>query len=573
MENFRIEKLTVLSELKKISFSCNFKNGMNLLIGKNKTGKSSIIKSIFYSFSSGVNFDDFWEKNVNEYIVEFSIYEEKFTIRRSKKEPKANEYFLYKNNEILLGKYQKQDDLSEMLSKIFQVNFKLTSNKDANKELFVTPSLLFSYMYIDQHYGWSKIGEGFNDIKKYNNPRDEILKYIVGYLNHEYYELANANKILKNDLKVLENKHRIIEEFVKTLSEQIPRKFENKIISNSKINNTSIVKKLETMMRESFKVVEELEKVKNEIFKNQQEISQLEIIMDELQLDIEYARNLEDEVVCPYCGVTHENSINNKISIVNNYEDAFELRQEKIKDSKYLNEKLEEINKQKTSIDYQTRKYKNEIKQTKKNFSLIQNFKNEGKFELITKSNNDLNYIYEQIISKEIEITEKNKSITKLKSPKRNKKIDSEIKELFVNYSGRLSADTENVKFRSFKPTDKSIEGSGGSEGTRLILAYYLAIYTLNLSRIDFPFKFLVVDTPNQQGQDPENLENIYSLLKDFSETDGQIIIASERLTGFEGEANNFIDIGKTKKNTLSPENFDNHFEYLKKLDKVNEIE
>ncbi|MEG7640389.1 hypothetical protein SQQ66_18650 [Enterococcus casseliflavus] len=106
-----------------------------------------------------------------------------------------------------------------------------------------------------------------------------------------------------------------------------------------------------------------------------------------------------------------------------------------------------------------------------------------------------------------------------------------------------------------------------------MILAYFLSINSLNIEREDIPFKFLIIDTPNQQGQDSENLEKIYSLLSEFSETKGQMIIASERLTGFEDKVSNFIDIGETKKKTLSEKYYNKHLEYLTVLNEISGIQ
>lgn len=564
--------MTVLSEIQKKSYSCNFTNGMNLLIGKNKTGKSSIIKSIFYSFSSKVNFDDFWEKNVNEYIVEFAIFDIDYIIRRKKKNQRDSEYYIYSNNQFL-GKYHNQDELSEKLSEIFKINFKFSSKNDSSKELFISPSVLFSYMYVDQHYGWTKIGEGLNDTQKYKNSREEIIKYIVGYLNSEYYSLENERKNLEGELKALEKKYAIIDNFINNLKEQIPENHDEKLISRSKIYNNSIIKKLEKALRESFIIVEQLEQTKNNLYRNKQEINQLNKIMKELQLDIDFSRELDDEIMCPYCGVVHENSINNKISIVNNYEEAYELRKEKIKDDKNLNSILENLNLEKVNLDNQIRNYNIEIKRNKKEFSMVQKYRNEGKFEIIVKSKNDLNKINEEIEEKKLKTVLKKESIDKLKDSKRRQIILEDIKSYFYDYSEKLSADTSNIKFKNFKPTHKSIDGSSGSEGTRLILAYFLSLYSLNIEREDFPFKFLIIDTPNQQGQDSENLEKIYNLLSEFSETKGQMIIASERLTGFEDKVSNFINIGETKKKTLSEKYYNKHLEYLTVLNEISGIQ
>lgn len=67
-----------------------------------------------------------------------------------------------------------------------------------------------------------------------------------------------------------------------------------------------------------------------------------------------------------------------------------------------------------------------------------------------------------------------------------------------------------------------------------MIIAYYAALYLHNLKRENNIFQWMVIDTPNQQGQDETNLQKIYSVFQLISSKRGQVIIGTERETGFE---------------------------------------
>lgn len=43
-----------------------------------------------------------------------------------------------------------------------------------------------------------------------------------------------------------------------------------------------------------------------------------------------------------------------------------------------------------------------------------------------------------------------------------------------------------------------------------------------------------MVDTPNQQGQDADNLQSIFESLELFLSNEGQVIVGTERETGIE---------------------------------------
>ena len=51
MKRLAIKKLIVISQSESRSLEVPFENGLNIILGGNKTGKSSIIKSIFTTFA------------------------------------------------------------------------------------------------------------------------------------------------------------------------------------------------------------------------------------------------------------------------------------------------------------------------------------------------------------------------------------------------------------------------------------------------------------------------------------------------------------------------------------------
>lgn len=107
-----------------------------------------------------------------------------------------------------------------------------------------------------------------------------------------------------------------------------------------------------------------------------------------------------------------------------------------------------------------------------------------------------------------------------------------------------------------------------GSETPRLVYMYQSALYLYNLRRAYSPFNFYVVDTPNQQGQDANNLESIFKSLELFLSDEGQVIVGTERETGLEEKAGNVNQLSE-KRRCLNDFNYSTHLELLEKLQKV----
>ena len=101
-------------------------------------------------------------------------------------------------------------------------------------------------------------------------------------------------------------------------------------------------------------------------------------------------------------------------------------------------------------------------------------------------------------------------------------------------------------------------------EGFMLSYAYYTGFYLYNLVRGESPFNFLVIDTPNQQGQDKDNLKSIFQSLDYLMSDNGQVIVGSESSTGFE-KGHNVIRLKDFRK-CLDNAKYSAHFAYLERL-------
>lgn len=86
MKRLTIKKLIVISQSESRSLEIPFKNGLNIILGGNKTGKSSIIKSIFTTFGCECKrIEKDWEKIISAYLLFFKYGEKQFCVVRQDK--------------------------------------------------------------------------------------------------------------------------------------------------------------------------------------------------------------------------------------------------------------------------------------------------------------------------------------------------------------------------------------------------------------------------------------------------------------------------------------------------------
>ena len=85
MKRLTITKLIVISQSESRSLEVPFSKGLNIILGGNKTGKSSIIKSIFTTFGCECRrVEKDWTKIISTYILYFEYGIERYCIVEKK---------------------------------------------------------------------------------------------------------------------------------------------------------------------------------------------------------------------------------------------------------------------------------------------------------------------------------------------------------------------------------------------------------------------------------------------------------------------------------------------------------
>ena len=86
MKRLIIQKLIVISQIESRSLEIPFKRGLNIILGGNKTGKSSIIKSIFTTLGCDCkSIEADWKKLISSYLLFFDYGNKQFCIVRQDK--------------------------------------------------------------------------------------------------------------------------------------------------------------------------------------------------------------------------------------------------------------------------------------------------------------------------------------------------------------------------------------------------------------------------------------------------------------------------------------------------------
>lgn len=179
--------LTVMSHQNQTAKRIKFAPGLNIILGKNKTGKSSLIKSVFYTMGCNVLFEDSWLRVVDEFNLEFAFNNKKYLLKR-KSNTEIYILFDLKTSEIIF-QTDKYRIFCKKFLKLFDVNFYL-NEKTTKKEIPVPPAAIFNFNYIDQDKGWNlELANNFSNLGYIQDAKNTVVKYVVGETTNHYFKL------------------------------------------------------------------------------------------------------------------------------------------------------------------------------------------------------------------------------------------------------------------------------------------------------------------------------------------------------------------------------------------------
>ncbi|MCR9063934.1 MAG: hypothetical protein NXI00_08205 [Cytophagales bacterium] len=529
MRSLKFKQLLVLSHSIKSANQFEFSQNLNLITANdNSVGKSTLLKLIFWGVGCEPALDTTWINQDCKTIVEFQIGDDYYRVQRYK-----NQIHL-KENDNKVQEFQKiTGDYSKRFAEI--VDFKaLLPNQSTSVVETPPPAFYFLPFYIDQKRSWAKAWDNFDKLGQYQKWKSIIIKYHVGLLTPEHFEIESEKSDKKVTQKAFESEVLKYNTAIEVVESYIPQTLQTVV-------NVSALEKITASIKADLKSLQESqEKLLNDmaIFNSekaylyQQQIL-TEKLISELDKDYKYSvENIEDEEIeCPLCGVVHDNTILNRTSI--------------------LTDKAQAENQLIVILD-EIKKIDSKIEKSERELNVARNRINEINEKYVIEEDNvplvNFNQIIESIAGKSIK-----ESVIKTKSVKQAeiKQIDEDLKKLSKEQKDLITKEATEIINDSFKsilskyiksldaeavnlseinsPLDynKIIKEGGAAEGVRAILAYYLTVFTMVEKYGSEVKSSLIIDTPNQQEQSHTNYDKIVNLLTNEISSDTQIILSA----------------------------------------------
>ncbi|MGE5410018.1 MAG: hypothetical protein ACM3MI_03585 [Clostridiales bacterium] len=529
MKSLKFKRLLVLSNSTKSANLFEFSKTLNLITANdNSVGKSTLLKMIFWGLGCEPELDTTWNNLDCKSIVDFEIGENNYHVQRYK-----NQIFLKENNNEIQEFLNITGDYSKKFAEI--VEFKaLLPNQNTGVVEIPPPAYYFLPFYIDQKRSWTKSWDNFDKLGQYQKWKSTIIKYHVGLLTPEHFEIESEKSIKKEAQKNTETEIVKIMTAIEVVNSYIPQELET-VTTINEINKIT-----DSIKEDLLRLQESQEKLLNDMALFNAEkayLVQQQVLTEKLisELDKDYKFSVEnieeEEIECPLCGVIHNNSIVNRASILTDKAQAENQLNELLKEINKIESKLHKNNQDLIDARRQINEINDKYVIKDENESVI----NFNQIIEIIASKSIKESVTQTKVQKQCEIKQIEDNIKKLGKEQKQlitkEKIDSineSFNSILLKYINALDAEAINLsEINSPLDYNKIVKEGGAAESIRGILAYYLTVFTMLEKYGNEVKSALIIDTPNQQEQSHTNYDKIVNLLTSEFTVDTQIIMSA----------------------------------------------
>lgn len=506
MSKVLFKKIAILSLSERKAFNFEFSEGINFIHGTNDTGKSSLIKSLYYCLGGDLRLDDSWKSQ--EIITKLTISHDGRSIDFFRK---SSTFIVSvsENNQIKSEKiFTKTSALATEIQDIFGFNLLLTLKK-GKETVLANPATLYFPFYIDQDDGWSHALESFSGLKMYVDWQKNALQYHSGIKPKEYYALNGEQKVLAAQIAELEQEAALIRK-TKFRFEQHFKDISFDIDINFYIDKIDyFVKKCEELELEERKY--RLKAM--ELYSRRSSIS-----------DVIF--NIENE---------RANSSDDKSDDISFIVDKYEINKSKVS----LFSQKTKLYEEKNNLDSQIFKIKEKLLEHKEVSSKIKTMLSDVHNEFSIKEIIDSEAYKSASVAFENQLSEIRSNIEKLalaksdldtkikgfNNPKRTKEINSYFLKMLNKAQIKLHLPvSEKGSIIRYKTLTT---GKTGSRSPRAIFAYHYALLMTINSFSSLPLLPIVIDSPKQQDLDDELTEKLIQFCLDDLAEISQVIIGA----------------------------------------------
>lgn len=522
MNNFYFREMLLVSFRERKARRVVFHPRVTVVRGENETGKSSLLKSLFFGLgATPARMHPSWLRGEVRILIKFDVGQQSYSVLRH-----GDAFALFDANNRLLGHFRSvTDELAPFLSEIFNFGLRLPDRERRFRPL--PPAYLFLPFYMDQDASWTSGWSAFKNLQQFANWKKGVVEYHAGIRGNKYYE-AQAVKL---DAEVALSKVTRKREGLSQVYDSLRDRFD---AAQFDVNFAGYQQEVEELLMECEKLrkLQEGYKARLSEMRASRDVvkSQLDITnhaREEARLDHDYAAHAGDEVQCPTCGAGYENSFAERFSIAMDEDRCADLALRLVSELSDLDNEIAQELRDAQSISEKVEEVERLLARREGEIALGDLIRQAGKRELRDVMSLDLAALESEEQRFDAAIQRYSDEMRRQDSRDQRKQINTFFDELMGTFLIELDA----LSVNRLKRVDSSVNATG-SELPRALLAYQVAFFHILRRYGSAASGPLVVDSPLQQDQDERHAERIFRFLGRRCPEGTQLIVGTVDTAG-----------------------------------------
>lgn len=395
---------------------------------------------------------------------------------------------------------------------------------DRDGEIVVPPpSYMFAPFYVDQDAGWYRPWSSFQDLYLPDSQRT-LADYHSGLRPDAYYEARANLAIDRISLSELEASVSTLRDAIKQIHHIDEGFGPTYDMGEFRSEVDDLVEETETLLAQQREFRREISELHEESHLLRAEKHLLERTLRELREEFDVAASLPDEIECPTCGQGYANDLADRFALIQDegvLADAVGVANIKLTKNR---EREAESQAKLREIEKSLARIENILAVERAALSFNDVVIAAGKTEAAKILRSSLGEKAADANEVRDRISKHRGIMAKLTSSQRSGEILEFYRARLAQYALDLDVTLEQEGSQSIH----RIQAARGSEGPRGLLAYYYAFLQTRAQFTDATTFPIVIDAPNQQGQDAVHLPQMLRFIFARAPHNVQVIVAAE---------------------------------------------
>jgi len=549
MAKVRFEHLYLSSSEERRALSVPLDAPKVVIEGGNGFGKSAIIKSLYQTLgATPQKVDRRWtQANVSSCLF-FRLDDRPLAAVRTLG---THALFDRDTNQVLFTGRRLVADWGPRLAELF--GFRLTMSDYQGEIITPPPAYMFAPFYVDQDKGWNKAWDSFADFRAVPNTAKTLVDLHSGLRPNEFSAARAEVQRDQLTLKAMEAGIAGLRESIASLEGVKVADAPTLDLSVFAAETARLVQRSESLLSRQKAHRRSMLELHEEGHLVRAERNLLKGALSEMRGEFAHAINIVGDIECPTCGVVYENSLADRFGLIKDEQVLIQAIATADVRLEALGAREGVTRRDLAEVEAALSEVQAVLQAERASVTLNDVVVAAGRTEAVRVLGEGLDQKILEARAVSDRVDQHRATMEKFKDRRRSAEIKARFHALFSTYAARLDVALEDGQ----KSSLASPNVARGSEGPRALLAYYYAFLHINAEYAGGVRAPIVIDAPNQQGQDGTHLPEMLNFILSEAPAGSQVIVAVEDVGAIDRTGLNVRNYANKKRQILRDDAYD----------------